>query len=202
VSNNSPFSVNNHSSNFPSLSATFLRLRITGALHSSKARNEAAEAISQNIVYQYPTIDALTSFVVGIFANTHSSDKFNEGHRAIDDMVAKYSYALDATVNNQTTKSDGDAVVVLTGSTGNLGSQILADLLRNAAISKIYALNRPTSGTQSIFTRHKIRFKDKGLDTSLLGSEKLCFVECNLSVDRLGLEEPVYDQVSSWVQIL
>jgi hypothetical protein len=51
------------------LSSTFLRLRISSALRVDKELSKAADALAQNTVYTYPTIDALTGFIAGIISN-------------------------------------------------------------------------------------------------------------------------------------
>ena len=87
-------------------------------------------------------------------------------------------------------------VVLLTGSTGNIGSHILEALLREPRILRIYAFNRPSSRQVSLLDRHRERFEDKGFDTSLLASKKLVFLEGDASQDNLGVSSLVFNEVS------
>jgi thioester reductase-like protein len=87
-------------------------------------------------------------------------------------------------------------VVVLTGSTGGLGSYLLASLLQREDVSVIYAFNRPSKGsTSSIQRRQQNGFEDRGLDVNLLHSEKLVYVETDTSHDHLGLNKELYEKV-------
>ena len=63
----------------------------------------------------------------------------------------------------------GADVVVLTGTTGALGPNILASLLQNERVRRVY---RP-SRDHDITHRQRSPFEDQGLDTTLLQSKKL-----------------------------
>ncbi|OAX38465.1 hypothetical protein K503DRAFT_782845 [Rhizopogon vinicolor AM-OR11-026] len=96
----------------------------------------------------------------------------------IENMIEKYSVglrhsAMDAssTIVNGGSQLGGDYVVVSTGFTGGLDSYMLASLLQRKDVSVIYAFNHPSNG---FIQRRQIgRFKDRGLDITLLQSEKL-----------------------------
>ncbi|KAG5644717.1 hypothetical protein DXG03_007941 [Asterophora parasitica] len=83
--------------------------------------------------------------------------------------------------------------ILLTGSTGNLGSDVLALLLRDPSVTKIYALNRRSSrGPAS--ERVRAQFSAKGLDVAALESEKLVYLEGDATQDDLGLGGSVYTE--------
>lgn len=172
-----------------------MRLRITGALRASKELAKAVDAVTQNVVYNYPTLDALAEFIVGIAADPSGSrpQKAQSGPEAIEEMIKKYTSGLDNTPLGSS--KPHERVVLLTGSTGNIGAQILTNLLEDKGVYRIYALNRASSGSQTILDRHRTRFEDKGLDASLLKSEKLIFINGDTSKDRLGLDEATYNEV-------
>jgi len=116
-------------------------------------------------------------------------------------MVEKYSVgfeysARDASATTVNGGTRGDHVVVLTGSTGGLGSYLLASLLQREDVSVVYAFNRPSRGAAfSIQRRQKSSFEDRGLDATLLQSEKLVYVETDTSHDVLGLDRELYQKV-------
>lgn len=114
----------------------------------------------------------------------------------IEKMIEKYSAGLHSGVTLQPIQGlpKAPVVVLLTGSIGNLGSQILSLLLKAENVGRVYAMNRPSS-TLSMIQRHKERFVDRGLETSLLQSKKLVFVEGDTSRPYLGLQESFYDEV-------
>ena len=145
--------------------------------------------MTQNTVYSYPTIEGLTSFLVALVGNPEGFTDEKSRKALIEEMVEKYGAGLDGIPRGKAN------VVLLTGSTGNLGSQILASLLQDENVKRVYTLNRPSSST-SMLKRHHERFKDKALDTSLLASERLVFVEGDTTLPNLGVSESTYEGVS------
>lgn len=123
------------------------------------------------------------------------------GVDAVEAMIAKYSSGLELPISEHTTKTDKTSTVVLiTGSTGNIGAQILSNLLGDEGVDRIYALNRP-SNSETSAERLKARFEDKDLDVSPLATEKLVLVEGDTSEERLGLDEATYEEVSTYPAI-
>lgn len=180
------------------MSATFLRRRIIGALRAStdSAVQKAVESVNQNAVYTYPTVNDLTAFLVSLADS--GDDNVILPQTRMDEMIEKYSAGLkkSAPSTGPTPVRVGGAVVLLTGSTGNLGAEILAALLRADSVERVYTLNRP-SDARSISARHEARLNDKGLDSSLLLSNKLVLIEGDAARYRLGLPDDLYDEVCS-----
>lgn len=179
-----------------SLSATVLRLRISGALRTSEdpSIRGAAQLIDQATVYKHPTVESLANFVVGLINN---SGKDADPTIAISQMIEKYSQGMDVPIESLTNgvgSHNKGVVVLLTGSTGNLGAQMLASLIPNDAVARVYTLNR-SSTRMSMLDRHKERFEDKSLDTNLLSSKKLIFLEGEASQSHLGLQYDLYSEV-------
>jgi NAD(P)-dependent dehydrogenase (short-subunit alcohol dehydrogenase family) len=128
-----------------------------------------------------------------LVANPNRAEDTNSHVDQIEKMIAQYS-DLWPRVNG---KAEPGTVVLLTGSTGNIGSHILEALLRDTRILRIYAFNRPSSSGQvSLLDRHVERFEDKGFDKVLLTSEKLVFVEGDASQHNLGVSSSVFNEVS------
>jgi hypothetical protein len=123
-----------------------------------KELSKAADPLAQNTVYTYPTIDALTGFIAGII----KIDQPKDGLDAMVQMVEKYSFNMDNSIK-ETSNTGKPTVVLITGTSGNLGLQTLVNLAENNAVHRIHALNRTSSGSQSISERHKGRFDDMGL---------------------------------------
>src|SRR6266511_1194259 len=65
-------------------------------------------------------------------------------------------------------------VVLITGSTGNMGSRVLVGLLKDEHVKTVYAINRPSAG-KGISKRQMERFEDSGLDKELIRSSKVVF---------------------------
>ncbi|KAJ7626112.1 acetyl-CoA synthetase-like protein [Roridomyces roridus] len=171
---------------FNSLNATFLRHRIVGAL--SRRNFE----VPQNFVYAHPSIVELARAVIKL-ATGRGEGQDGDAHDpviVIEAMIAKYSSGLDAPLHlPHRLQSDETSVVLLTGSTGGLGSHILELLLRSAGVRRGYAFNRPGQG--SAVDRQRYAFADRELDVVLLESDKLVFLEGDTARDDLGLKREV-----------
>jgi len=181
--------------NVYSLSATILRCRVLRALQSttSEKAKAAVAFINQNTIYAYPTVDQLTNYLVTLVADPHT-DKTEDVKSHVDQietMIDQYSNPWP-TINGN---AEPGTVVLLTGSTGSLGSHILEALLRDPRILRIYAFNRPSSRQVSLLDRHIDRFEDKGFDKALLASGKLTCIEGDTSQDNLGVPLSVFNEV-------
>lgn len=111
----------------------------------------------------------------------------------IVDFVEKYSAGLPKVAALKATGASTAVAVLLTGSTGNLGSHILASLLQSSDVATVYTVDRGSSPLE----RLKSSFEDRGLSVSLLQSKKLVALGGDLSKSDLGLEKKVLEQVST-----
>ncbi|KAG2068654.1 putative aminoadipate reductase [Suillus decipiens] len=192
---------------FDSLSATFLKNRIIGSLSSSSDRDLQASAsrIDQNIIFSSPSIRLLARSVINAVLERNGAH-IADAKTDIENMIEKYSVGLRNSVTEVNTTlangcSQSDRVVALTGSTGGLGSYLLADLLRHEDVSVIYAFNRP-SKRASMQQRQENSFRDRGLDVTLLQSDKLVYIETDTSYDRLGLDKELYQKICTSVTVI
>ncbi|KAG2145295.1 putative aminoadipate reductase [Suillus bovinus] len=192
---------------FDSLSATFLKNRIIGSLSSSSDRDLQASAsrIDQNIIFSSPSIRRLAISVIDAVLQRNGTSTV-DAKADIENMIRKYSVGLGDSVTEVNTAlvngcNQSNHVVVLTGSTGGLGSYLLADLLQREDVSVVYAFNRPSKGA-SIQQRQEDSFKDRGLNVNLLQSKKLVYVETDTSDDRLGLDRELYQKICTSVTVI
>ncbi|EGN94883.1 hypothetical protein SERLA73DRAFT_162904 [Serpula lacrymans var. lacrymans S7.3] len=186
----------------------FDRNRIIGSLSSSTDSNvrTTARQIDQNIVFSNPTIKRLSQALARVVSNPQFTGK--EGSLInrkveLENTLAMYSEGLPGTLSPQVEQPNGDGhschVVLLTGSTGGLGSYLLASLLENEQVSLVYAFNRSSKDGKSSEERQKAGFEDRGLDIALLSSPKLRYIEGDAVQDKLGLGDATYDKVVSWL---
>ncbi|KAG6908134.1 putative NRPS-like protein biosynthetic cluster [Tephrocybe rancida] len=190
---------------FDSLSATMLRQRIINSMRQSNVKEVqiASHNLGHNLIYQTPTIIALAIQLVAI-STPQELPQAPQGPCMIEALVEQHSAGLRPSnfIPLQQAEMSG-AVVLLTGSTGHLGSQILASLLQDNRIRKIYAFNRPTTDDgASILDRHMGKFRDIGLDTSLLEDEKLVFIVGDTSRPDLGIDSLLYKEISREVDVI
>jgi hypothetical protein len=68
---------------------------------------------------------------------------------------------------------------------------MLLQLLEATATMCVYAFNRP-SMTATLRVQHLSPFKQRGLDISLLSSEKLVYVERDLSAPGFALDRKLF----------
>jgi len=181
------------------LTATILRRRITGALQSLKLSEGASaiKAVNQNTLYTYPTVDLLTGFLVDVVSHPNWTRVEGSPVAAIEKMIKKYGvFPKPLTIHDGSRTADRNVVVLLTGSTGNLGSQVLEDLLLNPGIRQVYTLNRASStSAKSQLDRHLDQFRDKGLDMTALESKQWTPLEGDPAKEDLGLSEAIYKEV-------
>ncbi|KAK5140280.1 hypothetical protein LTR04_003069, partial [Oleoguttula sp. CCFEE 6159] len=81
--------------------------------------------------------------------------------------------------------------ILLTGSTGNLGSHLLQALLASPNITHIYALNRSADSEQ----RQAQINTAKGFPTTF-DKGRVRFLTCDLRLPQLGLAAPVYTELA------
>jgi hypothetical protein len=123
-----------------------------------------------------------------VHGNADSSGTENKG--SVERMIAKYSEGLEAATN-----PDGKTVILLTGSTGGLGSHILEILLRLSSVERVYAFNR--RGKRPVSERQREAFLDRALDVTLLSTDKLVFLEGDTAKEDLGLPPHIFTAVIS-----
>lgn len=122
---------------------------------------------------------------------TVSEDKAqNDRQQRMQGLYKAYSADLSTTKREILSpyKPPNSAVVLLTGSTGSLGSHLLDVLLSTASVSKVYCLNRGNDSEE----RQKKAHQTTGLPTDF---KKARFIYCDLSQSHLGLNPSTYDQL-------
>ena len=181
-----------------SLSATFMRNRIVGALRNSgdPEVQRAASAISQNFVFEFPTVVQLASAVAALIDPSSDSMDFQSSRtQYMDELVQKYTLSLPAKRERHQNASDSQITVLLTGSTGNIGSHILAALLGDKRITKVFTLNRPSTANED---RLVTAFQDRNLPVELLSNSKLSSLIGDISQDDFALSPQSYEEVPSF----
>lgn len=157
----------------------------------------SAANITQYIFYEFPVLAKLSE-VLSVIVRAPNSLRVDEPQdraAAIEQLIAEYVKGINIRHSPGTLFVPENAVVLITGSTGSIGSFLLADLLSSPLVHRVYALNRISNGDTSR-SRQQAAFKDRGLDLSLLESSKCKFLEADMSQARLGLSSSDYQEVS------
>lgn len=179
------------------MSATFLRTRIITALRLS-GKLDAAKNVSQNFIFDHPTIQQLAHAIHALVFPEANSKPAHDSLQQTRDMIAKYTAGM-AKVRSTQRQVGGGSIVLLTGSTGNLGTHILTTLLEDDRVSRVFTLDRASSDVP--ITRLEAAFTDRGLPANILSSSKLISLTGTLNLPNFGLHQDVYDEVSRYYRL-
>ena len=145
-------------------------------------------------IYRHPTINQLASFIYsqrhgvanGAMNGSVATSGSSEG---ILDMLDKYANSLPPWSQLSTPASMERMTVLLTGSTGSLGSYVLDTLYLHPNVSQIVCLNRSPDAAG----KHEETGRNRGL--SSLSADRVQFLKADLTEYRLGLEASMYDHL-------
>ncbi|KAF3763913.1 hypothetical protein M406DRAFT_332357 [Cryphonectria parasitica EP155] len=155
---------------------------------------KTARKLTQNVVFEHPSVRELSAYLLG------AGDVETEDIEAeMRELVKKYSNfkseVQDAPKNLG--QNDGGFVLV-TGSTGSLGAHLVAKLVRDNSIERVYCLVRASDSdiaakrTTESMTQRKVY---DGLSPE--ERKKIISLPCDLSRADLGLEKLIYQEVCS-----
>lgn len=169
------------------------------SIRSSKNKADIHQ-IPLNFVYAHPSIQKLGDYFWGVLSGTLDVEEHNRAAHVetrcleMESLVNKYTAEIPTPKWNTSPESRRKETILLTGSTGRLGCYVLKQLAENEGITRIYALNRPSALGPSE-ARQKSAFKTWGISVNLDALEKIVFLECTLSKDKLGLTQDMYLRV-------
>ena len=154
------------------------------------------QKVPSNVVYKYPTIRGLALFATQLSRSTASLDIDTEEARKqrLLRLVTKYTQAWPEHRSTKVDINPAEEVILLTGSTGGLGSQLLAQLVTMSTVSRIYTFNRPAQ--KSSRDRHSEAFLDRGNEVALLESQKIIYVEGDTAVEGFNIKPELFSEVS------
>jgi hypothetical protein len=185
-----------------SLQATFIRNAILRGIkfeNSPFASEWVDRHVSPNVVFEHPTINGLATLLYSYLDRQQNmvADKVSPtAHtQEMKAMVAKYTADIASRKNLTSRTVIKPAVILLTGTTGVLGSYLTEFLVNSPDVARVWALNRETSGT-NLVDRQKEALRDRGISESIIQSEKLRLVEGDLVQPQFGLPDTVWKEVN------
>jgi thioester reductase-like protein len=107
------------------------------------------------------------------------------------DMLEKYAHDLPRRGASQSRPTTRNMTVLLTGSTGSLGSYLLDTLYHDSKVRHIICLDRSSKATEV----HSINGPVRGL--SRLDPSRVEFFKTDLSRKQFDLEDSVYQRLPS-----
>ncbi|KAJ7659561.1 hypothetical protein DFH06DRAFT_1044174 [Mycena polygramma] len=167
-----------------SLQATWIRNSIIHGATTSQQID--THAIPTNFVYSHPTLRLLAEMLTRLAAGEVVEPELRTG--SMEAMVEKYTQGFLQHV--ATVGAPSAQAVLVTGSTGAFGCHILAHLLALPEISRVYALNRPSTDLRQ---RQYNAFLRNGIDVALLDSPKLKLLAGDLNADQFALSSEDFD---------
>lgn len=153
-------------------------------------------------IYTNPSISQLTTALISHSkTQTDAAKSIRESQIALQAKTLKdYEDKIDqimAISSDPSSEKEQPLSIMLSGSTGAIGSHLLDNLLRNGQVHHIYCLNR-ASNSEAL---QKERNERRGLQTSFDPS-RVTFLTTNFSVEDLGLEIEIYKKLQSEVRLL
>ncbi|KAJ5678651.1 acetyl-CoA synthetase-like protein [Penicillium macrosclerotiorum] len=147
------------------------------------------DAVTSQKVYAHPTIRRLAQFLHKIAEGKLHEEVSRE--EKIRMLVEKYTADLPNQQNCWQNGPEAPSVVILTGSTGSLGTYLLHDLLKIPSVSKVYCLNRSDAEN-----RQKKSLDEKGLLGDLENwTHKVEFLQASFGEPRFGLVHEKYQEL-------
>jgi nucleoside-diphosphate-sugar epimerase/aryl carrier-like protein len=145
-------------------------------------------------IYKHPTAASLAGALL-----CHDKQTASDDRALVDSLLSTYGDLVkELRKRKYVSMSNGTGApakqdVLLTGSTGALGSFLLHSLLKRADVGHIFCLNRAPDGGQEVQLK---RFASMGISHPDL-RDRVTFLHANVSKPRLGLEESVYSTVQT-----
>ncbi|KAF7886640.1 uncharacterized protein EAF01_011318 [Botrytis porri] len=164
--------------------------------HLKKALNKPDLAIS--ILYANPSIAQLLYSIVTTSKDEPNINILNASnrHREIEETLQRYIQLVDRISSKhefgKKLSTVNEHVVILTGSTGSLGSYILRTLMQDKSVSHIYCSDR----TSSARSRRQEKYKNNNESTDF-STSKVTYLKIDLSKSGLEVDNETCKRIQS-----
>lgn len=149
--------------------------------------------LTSRFVFYNPRIQKLAEAFYELLQDPTGSSSHSGENQQVQDILSKYGAGLPEPAVHAATEvgSTEDLTVVLTGSTGSLGSYILDNIIRRCPrVKKVYCLNRSANARE----RQTAASEQRGLARDW-AARHVEFLHCDLSKPFLGLNKDVYQSL-------
>ncbi|KAI9700612.1 MAG: hypothetical protein M1836_001979 [Candelina mexicana] len=162
-------------------------------------------SLSPATVYSHPSLNELSDHLSKKAKSTpqdldsgyQSANSEETGRssklRDMESLLDKYVQKLPVNNQRQTLPVTQGTTVLLTGSTGSLGSYLLNELSNDPNVEHIICLDRTSSAAE----KHRETGPKRGLTP--LNPERVEFLKANLADPELGLGNEVYERLKKFV---
>ncbi|THH13951.1 hypothetical protein EW146_g6322 [Bondarzewia mesenterica] len=164
---------------------------ITNAIvHAFKSTRVDASLLGTNFVYSHPTISSLAHFITACIRGDQSVPSQAIVAQKMREMLAGLTrpFSNHCPVNGR--QMPMHETILVTGTTGSLGTHIFARLVQIPSVNRIYALNRSSGDGlgESMRKRQIVALERQGLSASLANSPKVVYLEGDIALPGLGLD--------------
>lgn len=187
-----------------SLQVTIAVQKIKATLRVRKV-NVNWESINPQFIYSSPTssdlADAINKLInSGNSGPNGSADDISQRLTRIRQVLERHIAAIPTKLDVDEKPKADSSTVLLTGSTGSLGSYLLTTLLASPIVSKVICLNRSIESEK----RQKASHNSRGLPIPWENEEKprVEFLTADLSDPDLGLGDEAYNRLLSEVTVI
>lgn len=165
-------------------------------MYALQKSNVVVGGVANDFIYSNPTVSALARFVSNIASEGPSSSQdVEDAHIEIMESILE-SFVQDFPVHSGTEELPALETILVTGTTGSLGSLLLATLVSLPSVERVYALNRPRSTDKGdIRKRHFSMFAAQGIDPSVLDSPKVTLLEGDAAIVNFGLPSDILNSI-------
>ncbi|KAI1125544.1 hypothetical protein F5Y10DRAFT_294522 [Nemania abortiva] len=177
-----------------SLGISVVVARLKATLRKYGASEEKLLLIKNQLIYKEATISRIASAISAILSSPDGVEEHaaSTDQKTLDQLLQTYEHKLQAVVRKDTTHPTQNPLnghtVVLTGSTGSIGSYILASLIARKDVKKIFCLNRGSDAP----LKQAASFKSRGLPDMGADTSRVVFLQAALHEQHLGLPKDVY----------
>ncbi|KAI1134702.1 acetyl-CoA synthetase-like protein [Hypoxylon sp. FL0543] len=151
------------------------------------------QTLATRAIYGNPTPRKLARYLYSVLKEEAKANNDITGEHEVQVMESlwkKYTDRLPTKREGRSNPADQGQVVLLTGSTGMLGSYLLDLMVKNPAVKKIICLNRSEDGGAK---RQAQSAKDRGLSADF--ASKTEFLHADMSRSDFGLSSQVYNRL-------
>ncbi|KAJ5703224.1 acetyl-CoA synthetase-like protein [Penicillium malachiteum] len=154
-------------------------------------RGLSLPVLTPNTIYLNPTIESLTQALQSL---RRGSGQNNEAKKQAqiqerDQLLQELTAQIDPKTQKETKTAPSHQTVILTGSTGQLGSYLLSALLKSPKVEHVYCLNRDEKARE----RQVARSSDYGLAST--DEARVTFWKADFSQKNLELEKEQVDKL-------
>ncbi|TFY83888.1 hypothetical protein EWM64_g125 [Hericium alpestre] len=197
-------------SGMDSLKAIFVRNSLLSALRRDDRTKDLVSKVPQNFVFLFTTARGMAEGVQALIETgflADSGEETAEQHAgSLNAMIQKYTESFPArpAADSLVPDADDKEVVIVTGSTGSLGTFLLHSLLHDDRVKKVYAFNR--SGSAPSVDRQLRSYKERGLDIpslqSAVASGRVEFHDIQVNLPDFGLAPEVFSTIHATTTLI